>query len=75
MMADLEREFKSLPHEDWDVRVVKDADGSSIIEPVMSERGRAVFEALATSHGLTGQAFFEYLMRLPFVDDQPANDF
>ena len=74
-MTDLEREFKSLPPEDWDVRIVKDADGSSIIEPVMSERGRAVFEAVAASHGMTDQEFFKYIIRGTLFEGRPANDF
>lgn len=74
MMPDLDREFKSLPREDWDIRIVKEPDGGSTVEPVMSERGRKVFEAVAASRGMTDQEFFAYLIRSQIIDLLPSND-
>lgn len=73
MMSDLDTEFKSLPREDWDVHIIQEPDGGCIIEPVMSERGRKVFEAVAALHGMTDEEFFTYLMRSQILDLLPAN--
>jgi hypothetical protein len=74
MIPDQDKEFKSLPPEDWNIRIIEDPDGGCVVEPVMSEHGRKVFEAVAASHGMTDQEFFAYLIRSQLLDLLPSND-